>query len=263
MSTTTPKDPVAEFKSLPAKNRTYVLTGEHTPISFMINARHTKANPLLWFDPIKKINRALRYAKNQKSVFEDEQDGNFILEHITIIDGKLEVPKENPVLQLFLHLHPRMNIDFKELDFEKLALDEAKQMDIEDNARDAARNIASDTAIAILRIYTTSDVDNMSIAEIRSDIRVYARRHPAAFLDAINDPTLKMASFANKLLSSGMIVAKNNNKDLFYNLQTNKKKLFTIPFGETPVDALTKYLVTEDGLEMYRLLEHKVDESDE
>jgi len=35
-------------------------------------------------------NRPLRYARNQKSPFEDEQDGNVILEPIVFEDGMLE-----------------------------------------------------------------------------------------------------------------------------------------------------------------------------
>ena len=38
----------------------------------MLASRHTKRYPLLWFDENTGENRALRYSRNQKSVFEDE-----------------------------------------------------------------------------------------------------------------------------------------------------------------------------------------------
>ncbi|NCX26843.1 MAG: GNAT family N-acetyltransferase, partial [Burkholderiaceae bacterium] len=47
---------------------------------------NTTARRLYHFDG--KTNRALRYARNQKSPFEDEQDGNFILEPIVFENGK-------------------------------------------------------------------------------------------------------------------------------------------------------------------------------
>ena len=49
--------------------------------------------PLLWFDEEKGENRALRYARNQKSPFEDEQDGNAIVEPVIFEDGFLRVPR--------------------------------------------------------------------------------------------------------------------------------------------------------------------------
>ena len=47
----------------------------------------------MYFDERQELNRALRYARNQKSPFEDEQDGNAIVEPIVFEDGFLSVPK--------------------------------------------------------------------------------------------------------------------------------------------------------------------------
>ena len=57
------------------KDRVYKLTKDRTPLSCMIPSRNNSRNPLLYFDEAKGYNRALRYARNQKSCFEDEQDG--------------------------------------------------------------------------------------------------------------------------------------------------------------------------------------------
>jgi hypothetical protein len=106
------------------KNKKYVdkiykLTRDAAPLSFMLPTRHTRRYPLLWFDEETGNQRALRYARNQKSIFEDEQDGNAIVEPIIFEDGFLRVSKTNQVLQKFLSLHPQNGSRFVEVDLEK------------------------------------------------------------------------------------------------------------------------------------------------
>ena len=57
------------------KDRVFVLKGDKKPLSYMLQSRNKKNSPLLYFDESTSSNRALRYAANQKSIFEDEQDG--------------------------------------------------------------------------------------------------------------------------------------------------------------------------------------------
>ena len=56
--------------------KTYRLKSEKAPLSFMIPTKSSRSYSLLYFDEEKNENRPLRYARNQKSPFEDEQDGN-------------------------------------------------------------------------------------------------------------------------------------------------------------------------------------------
>ena len=87
-------------------DKTYRLMRDAAPLSFMLPVRNSRRSPLLHFDEDKGINRALRYAVNQKSPFEDEQDGNAIVEPIIFEDGFLRVSRTNQVLQEFLALSP-------------------------------------------------------------------------------------------------------------------------------------------------------------
>ena len=80
-------------------DKTYRLTRDAAPLTFMLPVRNSRRSPLLWFDETKGTNRALRYGANQKSPFEDEQDGNVIIEPIVFEDGFLTVPRTNQVLQ--------------------------------------------------------------------------------------------------------------------------------------------------------------------
>ena len=211
----------------------------------------------MYFDG--KVNRALRYARNQKSPFIDEQDKEAILEHVSFDDGKITVPKEETLLQEILSvLHPKLNTTYKELDFEKMAQEDLERMNIEDEAIIQSRSIDVATAESVLRVYTTAKVDNMNSDEIKRDIRLYARQHPAEFLEALQDSDLKMHNVVSKLLSQGILVLKNN-KDVHYNLETNKKKLFTVPLNEDVQDAIIKFFLTDEGLEIYKILETKID----
>ena len=77
-------------------DKAYRLLLRQIPLTYMLASRHTNRSPLLWFDEEKGVNRPLRYARNQKSpLFEDEQDGNAVLEPVMFEDGLLSVPRTN------------------------------------------------------------------------------------------------------------------------------------------------------------------------
>src|SRR5574343_463387 len=93
------------------KDKSYKLLMEKPPLSFILATRNTKRYPLMYFDEEQNANRALCYASNQKSPFEDEHDKNAIIPIIAFENGYLNVPKSNPALQLLLDkLHPQKNI---------------------------------------------------------------------------------------------------------------------------------------------------------
>ena len=98
MTTKTIKAPDVE-KGWEIKDRTYVLTGNRSPISWTIQTKHTARKPLLYFDEATGINREIRYATNQRSLFVDGQDGAVTLSHVMFLDGVLYVPKEEQNLQ--------------------------------------------------------------------------------------------------------------------------------------------------------------------
>jgi hypothetical protein len=117
---------------IPTGDKMYILTRKSAPLSFMLASRNSRRKPLLYFDG--QSNRALRYARNQRSPFEDEQDGNAILEPIVFEDGFLFVPKTNPVLQHFLSLHPGYGNIFEEVNNEKDAQEEVENLNAEVDA---------------------------------------------------------------------------------------------------------------------------------
>ena len=124
MTTKTTKVPSIE-KGWEIKDRTYVLTNNRAPISWTIQTKHTARKPLLYFDEATGINKEIRYATNQRSLFVDEQDGAVTLSHIMFLDGVLYVAKEQQNLQKLLSLyHPEKNQLWMEIDEVQEAEDE-------------------------------------------------------------------------------------------------------------------------------------------
>jgi len=239
------------------KDKVYVLKRKTFPISFMISGRNTNRKPLLHFDETKGINRALRYAVNQKSPFEDEQDGNFILEPIIFEDGLLSVPRNNQVLQLFLQYHPENNVLFEEVDTQRDATNQIDVLNAQLDAQIAARELDINTADALGRVLLGSRVDRLTSEELKRDLILYARNHPIGFLNMLNDPELKLNDIAAKSLQDGTFVLKNKKRDIFFNLPDNKNKLMGIPFGDDPVRLLASFLQSNDGLDIYETLVKK------
>ena len=141
------------------KDRTYFLLGDKEPLTFTLKSRHTEKYPLLYFDPIKKEQRAIRYATNQASPFEDTQKGEVTLKHIIFKDGTLVVPKEHQSLQKLLSLyHPGRNKRFAELQPQAIAQDELIDLELEILALTAARDMEIEQSEAILRVEIGSGV---------------------------------------------------------------------------------------------------------
>lgn len=238
-------------------DKLYVLKRKTFPISFMLASRNTTRRSLLYFDTKTNTNRPLRYAVNQKSPFEDEQDGNFILEPIIFDDGLLSVPKENQVLQMFLSYHPDNGSVFEEVDTKRDASVQIDSINIQLDAQIAARELDIATAEAIARVMMGTRVDRLSSEELRRDLMLFARNNPYDFLQLLNDPELRLQNIAVKALQDGTFVLKNKNRDIFFNLQDNKKKLMGVPFGEDPIKLLTSWLQSNEGLETYEYLSKK------
>jgi hypothetical protein len=239
------------------EDKIYVLKRKIFPMSLMLASRNTARNPLLYFDEEAGTNRPLRYARNQKSPFEDEQDGHAILEPIIFEDGLLAVPKNNQVLQKFLAYHPENGVLFEELDTKKDASEQIDWMMVQLNAQNAAMNLDIATREAIGRILLGARVDNLSSEELKRDVLLYARNNPEEFMDMIDDPELRLQNIAAKALQDSVFILKNNRRDIYFNLPDNKKKLMGIPFGDEPVKLLSAYLQSDQGIELYKVLETK------
>lgn len=246
------------MKTNEVKDKVYVLKQDKSPVSFFIQSRSNKRRQLLHFDEEKSINRALRYSKNQKSIFEDEQDGTAILEPIVMEDGKINVAKNNPILQQFMDMHPD-NLSnggtlFYEFDPQKVAEDRVKTLNLEVDALIAARSLDLDKMKSIARVHLDSNVDKMTSAEIKHDVLLFARNYPEDFLYAIEDPDIDVNDISSRAFDEAYVTFRAG-KDIHYNLKNNKKKILTVPFGERKEDVFMSWLKSDEGLEFYQYLE--------
>lgn len=240
--TVTPTDKVYKLKS-------------GTPLSFTLSSRNHPRFPLMWYDEKNNVNRALRYAVNQKSPFEDEQDGNAILEPIVFEDGLLRVPKTNPVLQQFLHYHPHNGLVFVEVDNEKDANAEVYDLNIEVDALLEARQLSVDQLEMLTRVIFGKDPSIVSTAELRRDILVFAKSDPRAFLNILNDPDLKFQAKVRQFFENKLLILKNNNKEIWFNTNTNKKKMMSVAYGDDPYEAAASYLQSDEGIDFLKMLD--------
>jgi len=247
-------------KKLQYKAKSYRLKQGQSPLSYMLASRHSSRSPLLHFNEETGVNEPLRYARNQKSPFENEQDGNAILEPIVFEDGMLSVGKENQVLQQFLALHPSNGFVFEEIDKERDAAAELEWVEYELEAQIEAKKITKDISklTQICRVLMGNAVENMTTAELKRDILVYAKNNPDDFLDTINDPMLELMDDVYQFFNTSLLTLRNNGKDVYYNLPNNKKKMLTIPFGEDPNFIVASFMKSDDGLEVYKLLKNKI-----
>ena len=247
-------------KKVEYKAKSYRLKQGQSPLSYMLASRHSSRSPLLHFNEETGVNEPLRYARNQKSPFENEQDGNAILEPIVFEDGMLTVSKENQVLQKFLSLHPSNGFVFEEINKERDAASELEQVEFQLEAQIEAKKITKDVSklTQICRVLMGNAVENMTTAELKRDILVYAKNNPDDFLDTLNDPMLELMDDVYQFFNLSLLSTRNNGKDVYYNLPNNKKKMLTIPFGEDPNFIVASFMKSDDGLEVYKLLKNKI-----
>jgi|TARA_R100000027_G_scaffold63198_1_gene55730 hypothetical protein len=240
-------------------DKVYRLVGNKFPLSFMLATQHSRRFPLMYFDNETGVNKPLRYARNQKSPFVDEQDGNVILEPIVFEDGMLVVPKENQVLQEFLSIHPQNGGVFEEVDKGKEAAEDVETLYAEVDALILAREMTLTQLETIGRVLF-GDINKLTTAELKRDMLVFARRHPSDLVNMVNDPMLKLYSKVQLFFDNKLLVYRNGKKDVHFNTTSNKKRMVSIPYGEDPIYIVSSFLQSDDGIEALKLLEKRLED---
>ncbi len=234
------------------KDRTYYLRDGLSPLTYTINSRG-----IYWFDEEKGYERELKYTVNQKTPFVDEFKGDAILGHITFNDGVLSVPKEKQTLQKLLSLyHPQKGRLFNEFDPVETAVDELQDIEIEIEALNVAKNLDIDLAEAVLRVEQGNKVSNMTSKEIKRDVLLYAKKNPVLFLELANDDNVQLRNFGIKAVEAGLLKLSADNRT--FNWGSNNRKIMTVPFDEHPYSALAAFFKTDEGLEIYKNIEKRL-----
>ena len=255
MTTKTTKAPDVE-KGWEIKDRTYVLTGNRSPISWTIQTKHTARKPLLYFDEATVINREIRYATNQRSLFVDGQDGAVTLSHVMFLDGVLYVPKEEQNLQKLLSLyHPERNKLWEEIDEVREAEEEIDVLELELEALNLVNEIDIEHLEAIMRTELGSTVASLSSKELKRDAYRFAKSQPVLFLELVQDEDIKLRNLANRAVEVGILQLTDDNTVFKF---ANGKKVLTVPFEQHPYAALAQYFKTDEGVDLMKSITKKL-----
>lgn len=239
------------------KDRNYYLRGNKEPLTFTLKSRHTEKYPLLYFDPVKKEQRALRYATNQSSPFTDEQKGEVTLGHIVFKDGSLTVPREYQALQKLLSLyHPDLEKRYSEVKPVEQAKDDLIDLEIEIMALNAARGMEIEQSEAILRTEIGSEINELSSKEIKRDLIRFAKRNPRLFVELANDENVELRNFGIKAVEADVIRLSGDQRT--FTIGKNQRKLMSVPFDENPYSALAAFFKTDEGVEIYKSIAKKI-----
>tara|TARA_R100001443_G_scaffold77933_1_gene85153 strand:+ start:25 stop:807 length:783 start_codon:yes stop_codon:yes gene_type:complete len=239
------------------KDRQYYLKGLGSPLTYVLQSKSTRKKPMLWFDEEKGINREMRYSSNQNSIFMDEQDSNAILEHIIFEEGVLFVPRTNQPLQKLLSLyHPKKGYVYEEKDEVAEAKEQLVGIETEMEALNTAVSIDIEQAEAILRVELGSQVSNMSSSEIKRDLYLLARKNPVLFLNLVKDDNVGLRNTAIKAVELGVIKLSQDQRS--FSWASNDRKLMEVPFDENPYSAFAAWLKTDEGVEVYKSIQKKI-----
>lgn len=256
-----PKQVVQEKKSnVPVwelKDRTYVISDSHSPLTYTLQSKHTARYPLIWVDKTTGEQEELRYATNQNSPLVSQQKGQATLGHIIFENGILNVPKEKQNLQKLLSIyHPGLNSKYSEFDPTAEAEDDLDYLELEYEAMNAAFEMDIDEAEAIVRVEVGSRVNKMSSKEIKRDLLLFARRNPSLFLELANDDNVQLRNVAIRAAESNIIKLSQDQRTFMWG--ENDRKLMTVPFDENPYSAMAAFFKTDEGIQIFKSIEKKL-----
>ena len=239
------------------KDRRYYLLHGAEPLTYTLGSKNSRRHPLLWFDPSTNEQREIRYATNMNSPLVDEQKGEAILGHIIFEEGVLAVSKEKQNLQKLLSLyHPKKGSIYQEWQAEEVAEDALDALDLELEAMMAAKNMDIDHAEAVLRVELGSSVSKLSSKELKRDLLLMAKKNPQAFIAIASDDNVGLRNTGIKAVEQQLIKLSQDQRD--FNWGSNDRKLFTIPFDENPYSALAAWFKTDEGVEVFKTIEKKL-----
>lgn len=238
------------------KQRTFILKGNLTPINYILRSRHSTNKPLQWFDEESRLNRSMRYASNQTSIFIDKQIGDVSLPPIIFTDGKLIVRKEDQLLQEFLMKHPDNGVVFEEFDPGAIAEVQLNRAEAELDAMMAVRDLDIEDLEAIARAVIKGKVNNLTSKELRRDMLMWAKNNPEKFMSLVNDENLKLRNLAVKAVDLGILKIDQDNRTVRWG--KSKEKIVTIPFGENVYSSLAVYFKTDEGLDVMQAIANEI-----
>ena len=252
-----PKIEIPKKDEWVVKDRLYELT-RTKPLVFTLPTAHSRKKSLLYFDEELGYQRELRYATNQRSCFVEEQKGQIVMGRIVFRDGVLRVPKENVALQKLLSLyHPALKANiYEEYKPAQQASNEVDWIEFELQALNLAKSLSVDEAEAVLRVEMGAIVTELSSSEIKRDVLIFAKKNPNLFLQLATDENTQLRSFGAKAVEMGILSLSQDQRTFTYG--NTGRKVMTVPFDEHPYFALSAFFRTDEGMEIYKAIEKRL-----
>jgi hypothetical protein len=101
----------------------------------------------------------------------------------------------------------------------------------------------------------------MTIPELKRDLLIYSKNNPEDFINTINDPMLELQDDVHRIFKAGFLSKKNADKEVYYNLPDNKKRLLSVPFGEDPNWIVASFFKSDEGVAVYKILKDRLKKS--
>ena len=166
------------------------------------------------------------------------------------------VPKEKRNLQEFLAKHPHKGVLFAEHDKVEEATDQFDHLEMEIAAMNMAYDMDIDKAEAILRVEKGSSVTELSSKELKRDLLLFAKQQPALLLDLAQDENVELRNFAIRAVEARIVKLDDDQRT--FKWAANGRKLMTVPFDENPYSAMAAWFKTDEGVEVFRTIEKKL-----
>jgi hypothetical protein len=96
----------------------------------------------------------------------------------------------------------------------------------------------------------------MSSKEVKRDLMVFAKNDPYLFLELANDDNINVRNIGIKSVEQGILSLSSDQRTFMWG--KTKKKIMTVPFDENPYSALVHYFKTDEGLDVYRAIEKRL-----
>ncbi len=206
------------------------------------------------YDPIKGVNRKIRYIPGESSIFEDEQKKDAkVKSPITFNEGFLIVGKQNPTLKKFMEHHNQngdnlnrmtnSKVVFKKKDTERKAKVSLKKSVLEIDAMSLALKMPIGKLIGYAKVLGVN-VDK-STDEIRYDMKVLAQKDPNGFISGMDNPVTEIKETI-LLAEEHQLISMASNKVTW--IKGSARPLIThVPIGQKPIDHFADFCKSGDG----------------
>ena len=242
-----PKKPTWEVK-----DRVYYLKQNRSALTYSM-----KSSGIYYFDEEKGYEREVKYCENQRTSFVDEMQGDQRLAHIIFRNGALYVPREKTTLQKLLSLyHPMRDKLFFEFKPQVEAANELDWLEVEADAMIVAKSLNIEKLEAVLRVEIGSRVSKMSSKELKRDALLFAKKNPVLFLELVDDENVELRNIGIKAVEAGIIRLSQDQRTFTWG--SNERKLMTVPFDEHPYSALAAWFKTDEGMEIFKSIEKRL-----